>query len=564
MLGTGPGGADLLLKKFDVAFQLAADQIGFRYFVPDLRDQRIQSRESVLNVVILDIGRFILSSGGCEIHVRNLQVSGKPVHLFRHLMMLQEEAIDVCRLELFTLLQINSCLFGLSLQRADLLLQFLQNIRHADKVCLLIFKFFDRLFLAAFVFDNTGSLIEEFAPVFRFVGQNFIDLALSDDGVAFLADSGVIKQLIDITQSALYAVQQIFALAGPVDSSGNRDFLVIHGKLVVRIVQRNCHIGKAQRFSQLCSGKNNILHGCAAQLFDALFSEHPADRVRDIALSASVRSDDPRDSVVELKPHFVRKGFESLYFNALKIHVLTVLMPHQLQRAARRGLFGIFLGFSLSGSGCCPVDQHADCVNRRVGRALPVNKLVGNGSAFFLHLFLQKRLRIRIIQFLRILQNKLSYKALRLRHIAAAVQIDGADQGFRDVTQDGRLLSSASRLFSPAEPQIIGKSELFCDRRKSRLADKLCAQPGHLALPHVRKMLIKKRAGDHLQDSVSQKFQTFITGSVMFIDIGRMCHGTQKQGAVPEPVTDPLFQFCRCRLPCVPGTFHQAFSPSAP
>ena len=62
----------------------------------------------------------------------------------------------------------------------------------------------------------------------------------------------------------------------------------------------------------------------------------------------------------------------------------------------------------------------------------------------------------------------------------------------------------------------------------------------------------------------NQKFQTFITGSVMFIDIGRMCHGTQKQGAVPEPVTDPLFQFCRCRLPCVPGTFHQAFSPSAP
>ena len=70
---------------------------------------------------------------------------------------------------------------------------------------------------------------------------------------------------------------------------------------MIGIVQRDGNIGKAHRFSGLCSGKDDILHGGAAQLPDALFPQHPAHRVRDIALAAPVRSYNGSDPVMKLK-----------------------------------------------------------------------------------------------------------------------------------------------------------------------------------------------------------------------------------------------------------------------
>ena len=52
------------------------------------------------------------------------------------------------------------------------------------------------------------------------------------------------------------------------------------------------------------------------QLLDLLLTEHPADCIGNIALSASVRSHDAGDAVVEFKYDLIGKGFESLYFNA--------------------------------------------------------------------------------------------------------------------------------------------------------------------------------------------------------------------------------------------------------
>jgi hypothetical protein len=42
-----------------------------------------------------------------------------------------------------------------------------------------------------------------------------------------------------------------------------------------------------------------------------LFSDDPADRIRDIALAATVRSDDGRDSVVENNLGAVAEGFKA-------------------------------------------------------------------------------------------------------------------------------------------------------------------------------------------------------------------------------------------------------------
>ena len=86
------------------------------------------------------------------------------------------------------------------------------------------------------------------------------------------------------------SVHQILTLTGTVEPSRHRDFLEIDIQLVVGIVECNCNRRVAERLSRLGSGENNILHISAAELLGALFAEHPAHRIANIALSTAVRT----------------------------------------------------------------------------------------------------------------------------------------------------------------------------------------------------------------------------------------------------------------------------------
>ena len=86
---------------------------------------------------------------------------------------------------------------------------------------------------------------------------------------------------------------------------------------MIRIIQRNCHIGITQRLSQLCSRKNYVLHGHTAKLFDPLLSKHPSDRIGHVTLAGAVRSDNTRNAVVKLKLNFICKGFKSVFLYTL-------------------------------------------------------------------------------------------------------------------------------------------------------------------------------------------------------------------------------------------------------
>ena len=56
--------------------------------------------------------------------------------------------------------------------------------------------------LPALEFYDSGRLVEELPAFLRLTAQDLVNLALSDDGIALLTDTGIIKQLIDIFQAA--------------------------------------------------------------------------------------------------------------------------------------------------------------------------------------------------------------------------------------------------------------------------------------------------------------------------------------------------------------------------
>ena len=89
---------------------------------------------------------------------------------------------------------------------------------------------------------------------------------------------------------------------------------------MVGIVKCNCNRRVAERLSRLGSGENNILHISAAELLGALFAEHPAHRIANIALSTAVRPYNASNTVVELQNGFVGKRLKSLHFNGFEIH----------------------------------------------------------------------------------------------------------------------------------------------------------------------------------------------------------------------------------------------------
>ena len=219
--------------------------------------------------------------------------------------------------EMIPLSQVLLGLFGLPLQRPQLPGDLGEDIRDPDQVALLLLQFFQRSCFSALKFYNARCLVKELSSVIRLSGKDLVDLALADDRIALLADSGIIKQLIDIPKPAVSSIQKVFTLTGTVKPPCDGDLIRVQIQLPVTVIQRDGHRGIAQRFSRLRAGKDNVLHIAAAELLCALLAKDPADRVADIALSASVGTHDAGHAVMKIKLCFSGKGFESLHLDRL-------------------------------------------------------------------------------------------------------------------------------------------------------------------------------------------------------------------------------------------------------
>ena len=110
--------------------------------------------------------------------------------------------VHIQNLQFFFFLQINSGCLGLALQRSQLSGKFRQNIRHTNQVLLFFIQFLQRGSFSSLKFNDTGSLVKKFSSLFRLSTQDLIDLSLSDDGISFFTDTGVIEKFIDIFQTA--------------------------------------------------------------------------------------------------------------------------------------------------------------------------------------------------------------------------------------------------------------------------------------------------------------------------------------------------------------------------
>ena len=332
-LGGGP--VDVLLIVGDGALQHG----GGGLLLPDLFLQRGGLRPDPLRLQVLlphllavllalgvegvqgGAGLVPLLLGGPEVR---LQLPGVRLQLVQ---VLQPDG-DLQQPQLVPQHQVPLCLLRLLPQGVHLELQLGDLVVDADQVLLRPLQLPLRLLLPVAEFGDAGGLLEDLPPLPALGGEDLVDLALADDGVALPAHAGVQEQLRHILQPDGLAVDVILALAAAVVPAGDGHLALLHGgEDVLRVVQHQRHLGKAHLAALLRAAEDHVLHLGAPEALDALFPHHPADGVGDVGLAGAVGAHDGGDVLPEVQDRLVRKGLEPLNFQCFKVHKHTSFFP---------------------------------------------------------------------------------------------------------------------------------------------------------------------------------------------------------------------------------------------
>src|SRR5690606_18740535 len=92
----------------------------------------------------------------------------------------------------------------------------------------------------------------------------------------------------------------------------------------------------------------------------------------------------------------------------------------------------------------------------------------------------------------------------------AAVQVDGADQGFQGVGEDGFTAVAAALQLARPQAQVIAQAEAAGQHGQGLALDQARAQARQLAFAGLREALEQRLAGDEVEDGVAEEFQALV------------------------------------------------------
>ena len=161
---------------------------------------------------------------------------------------------------------------------------------------------------------DAGGLLKDLPAIAALYRQDLVNAALTDDGVALTAQTGVHEQLVHVLQADGTAVDVVFALPGAVVPPGDHNLALLQREQVVGVVQYQGDLGKALLLAQRGAAEDHVLHFSAPEGLGGLLTHDPADGVRDIRFSAAVGAHDGGDILAKGENGLIREGLESLDF----------------------------------------------------------------------------------------------------------------------------------------------------------------------------------------------------------------------------------------------------------
>ena len=217
-------------------------------------------------------------------------------------------------------------LLGLGPEGLHLELQLIDLVVDPDQVLLGALQLALRLLLPVAVPGDAGGLLKDLPAVGALDGQDLINLALADNGIALPPQTGVHEQLVHVPEPDGVAVDKVFALSRPVVPPGDHDLVLLPVEEVAGVVQHQRDLGKPQLPALGGSAKDDVLHFAAPEGAGGLLPHDPADGVGDVGFPAAVGAHNGGDIMVKGQDRLVRERFKALDFQRLKVqrHTLPI------------------------------------------------------------------------------------------------------------------------------------------------------------------------------------------------------------------------------------------------
>ena len=168
---------------------------------------------------------------------------------------------------------------GLAFQVAQTRRQLADDVLGARQIGLRFAKLVLGLIALGLVNGDACCLFKQLAPLLRALRQRLVDEALADDGIGALAQPRASQQLADVTQAHAVAVEVILVLARAVGAAADLNLVEVDRQPARRIVEGQHDVRHAEPGALFAAGEDHVFGAFAAQRAEALFAEHPAQRV---------------------------------------------------------------------------------------------------------------------------------------------------------------------------------------------------------------------------------------------------------------------------------------------
>ena len=115
-----------------------------------------------------------------------------------------------------------------------------------------------------------------------------------------MSDPRICKEPVDVLDAAARIIQIDLAVAIPIKAAFHDNLIVVNGQLLVRVVKDKNDLGNTECAACSRAGEDDVFGTQSTQHTDVLFTENPANGIRDIALTAPIRSHDSSNPLIEL------------------------------------------------------------------------------------------------------------------------------------------------------------------------------------------------------------------------------------------------------------------------
>jgi len=212
---------------------------------------------------------------------------------------------------------------GLLFELFEVGVQFAQDVFDTGQVLARVRQAVFGLAAALLVFGDACGFFEKQAQLFGTRLDDAADGALPDDGVSTWAQTGTQEHILHVAATHWLVVDVVAAVAVTREHALDRDL----GKLaplaasaVVAVVKDQLHAGAAGRLAGGRAVEDHVLHGLATQLGRLGLAQHPAHRVHDVGLAATVGADHAHQLARQHEVGRFGKRFETRELDGIEAH----------------------------------------------------------------------------------------------------------------------------------------------------------------------------------------------------------------------------------------------------